>query len=264
MKTIRLSTFEDFEQQSTALLERWQQDSKKRTGHFSQPIFRGQRKALWKLETTLERYTDKEYSERQYYNLMSRVRRIIQSCTGRLWNLPEKYTPRDDPGPSQEYEFMAYLRHYGFPCPLLDWTRSFYVAAFFAFRHRIACSGQEADAAIFAFQEYCGGGKGGWEGEAEIDGWGPYIATDKRHFIQQCEYTVCRKKSGDERVYCSHEDAFARKEEDQDVLRKFIIPKTEQRKVLARLRSMNITEYSLFGNEEGLLSDLAYNEIDKA
>src|SRR5579871_975887 len=32
------------------------------------------------------------------------------------------------------YDYMAYLRHHGFPSPLLDWTRSPYVAAFFAFR----------------------------------------------------------------------------------------------------------------------------------
>jgi len=57
---------------------------------------------------------------------------------------------------------------------------------------------------------------------------------------------------------------FARNEEGQDVLSKFTIPKTEQPKVLKRLRSMNITEYSFFGNEEGLLSDLAYEEIDRS
>jgi len=261
METIHLKTFEEFECKATKLLERWEQDRKKRIGHFSLPIFRGQRAASWELKTTLERYTDKKYSPSDYYKLMKVVRPVIESCTGKSWHLPETYTSRVDPGPFQGYEFMVYLRHYGFPSPLLDWTRSFYIAAFFAFRYGLAANRQEGDAAIFAFQEHRGQGKGGWGDEAAIQGWGPYIATDKRHFIQQCEYTVCTKKSNDKRVYCSHEETFARNEENQDVLTKFIIPKTEQAKALKRLRTMNITEYSLFTTEESLLSGLAYDEI---
>ena len=45
-------------------------------------------------------------------------------------------------------ECMVYLRQYGFPSPLLDWSKSSYIAAYFAF------SDYQRDAksvAIFAF-----------------------------------------------------------------------------------------------------------------
>jgi FRG domain len=31
------------------------------------------------------------------------------------------------------YDLLIYTRHHGFPSPLLDWTRSAYIAAFFTF-----------------------------------------------------------------------------------------------------------------------------------
>ena len=45
------------------------------------------------------------------------------------------------------YSHMTYLRHHGFPSPLLDWTLSPYIAAFFAFN--------EAHDDKVAFFTYC-------------------------------------------------------------------------------------------------------------
>ena len=43
---------------------------------------------------------------------------------------------------------------------------------------------------------------------AQIIGLGKYINTHKRHFIQQCEYTICRKLVKDDYIYYNHEEAF--------------------------------------------------------
>ena len=270
METVELKSFEEFESKATVLWEDRQKKRKEKGEAFSPVLFRGQASASWDLKTTLERYSARPYSPEGYYEVIRSVRPAFQSCTGTHWEFSNKYTHDDDgpPGPPQEYEFMVYLRLHGFPSPLLDWTRSFYFAAFFAFQSATA---DEPHVAIYAFREYCGGGKRGWGDGATIVGCGPYITTHKRHVIQQTEYTFCKKKSSGQCLYCSHEEAFERNNEeafkrnerDQDVLTKFIIPKTERAKVLDKLKMMNITAYSLFGSEESLLATLAYEEIER-
>jgi hypothetical protein len=84
----------------------------------------------------------------EYYRLtVHRVRPTVEALTGTTWDVPdydlsmeqafrsdrELFSLRRFPSVSF-YRYMAYLRHHGFPSPLLDWTLSMHVAAFFAFR----------------------------------------------------------------------------------------------------------------------------------
>ena len=98
-------------------------------------------------------------------------------------------------------------------------------------------------------------------------GLGPYVQTHKRHFIQQCEYTICRRLDGDDYIYANHEEASYTDEirniVRQDKLIKYLIPTSERSKVLNKLDFMNINSYSLFINEESLMATLAYQEIEK-
>ena len=262
MKEIPLATFEKFEGEAKLLLEGREQKRKEQGGYFSPLLFRGQRKASYKLKTTLERYSSRRYSPQEYHEVMRAIRYAVESWTEKRWDIADQYK-RDDrvPGAPQGYEFMTYLRHHDFPSPLLDWTRSFYVAAFFAFR---SSKDEEPNVAIYSLIEYYGTGKTLAYDEGCICGCGPNVRTHKRHFIQQCEYTYCTKLlplPDDKYVYCSHEEAFKKNDDEQDVLTKFIIPRTERPKVLEKLHMMNITAHSLFGSEESLLETLAYQEI---
>jgi hypothetical protein len=145
---------------------------------------------------------------------------------------------------------MIYLRHHGFPSPLLDWSRSPYIAAFFAF-HSYQ-DNTEGNIAIYSYIERYGSGKSSSPDEGEVTGLGSYVKTHKRHYIQQCEYTICKKKIGNGYIYFNHEAPFQQSKDNQDILTKFLIPKTERAKVLARLDLMNINAYSLFGDEDNL------------
>ena len=72
---------------------------------------------------------------------------------------------------------MVYLRHHGFPSPLIDWSYSPYVAAFFAFRDDSA--GKPEKRSIYAYCESPEGVKGGALGERTIRPIGPYVRSQR-------------------------------------------------------------------------------------
>lgn len=182
--------------------------------------------------------------------------------TSREWDLGgDTDVDQSHHGPPPAYEFMIYLRHHGFPSPLLDWSRSSYVTAFFAFAHQ-PDSRCEA-VAVYAFQEYLDYVKIFSGDGARIIGLGPYVVTHERHYAQQCEYTICKKPVNEEYLYCNHEEALCDRVVPQDSLTKYIIPVTGRRRFLRKLESMNIHAYSLFRDETSLMQTLAYREIEK-
>lgn len=264
IEEIRLDTWEEFEK---TLLEdiRWVEKNRKPYSYISDMLYRGHANSEWQLHTTLERFSKKHNNGKEY--TWGDYHRILQSIVPHIFSFTEiDYKIEDFEKQSTSifvppaYEFMVYLRHHGFPSPLLDWTTSPYIAAFFAFFY----AELNQDVAIYSYREYLGEAKGGWANDPRISQLGPYVKTHKRHFLQQCQYTICsqdeEKKVRKERKYCFHE--LAEFSEYQDFVRKYILPSSERKKVLKKLDLMNINEYSLFGNEESLMSTLAYREIE--
>ncbi len=113
-------------------------------GENSSLVFRGQPNSSWGLSTTLEREQGRTLFK-NYYRIISRIKPQIESLTSYRWDIPEypeierlctRYEELDLAlwsGRCPAYDYMVHLRHHGFPSPLLDWTRSLYVAAHFAF-----------------------------------------------------------------------------------------------------------------------------------
>lgn len=163
-KCINVKNWKQFERELKSLQKECGQRRNSRYGHISNFLYRGQKKSSWQLETTLERYGKAEMSLRQYYRLISAIKPQLETFTRNIWSIPtypegfnelissSSFLPNKLPA----YDYFVYLRHYSFPSPLLDWTRSPYVAAYFAFRDAQECDEQVS---IYVFWEFAGHGK---------------------------------------------------------------------------------------------------------
>ena len=90
--------------------------------------YRGQADATWELNTTFHREARKTgMTMSQYLNLIENGDVHYQICS----RLNERFRVND---PLEYASYLALLRNHGFPTPMLDWTLSPYIAAFFAFR----------------------------------------------------------------------------------------------------------------------------------
>lgn len=257
-------TWEEFKTRAAELSEK---------AEGSKLLFRGHGSSKWELQTTLERSRHTVQVE-DYYETIFKIRTEIQAHTGQTWpediefsEITERLRGGYDSfsrlmtfGRFPHCAYMAYLRHHGFPSPLLDWSASPYVAAYFAFREP-----REEDIAIFAFRERGPGGmKIGGSDTPAITVLGPYVLGPKRHFAQQSQYTICTMWEERWPYYSDHSKVVRpydpRAEFQQDVIFKFILPHTERRKVLRELQMYNLNAFTLFGSEESLMESLSIRE----
>lgn len=227
---------------------------------YSQFLFRGHGNAAWELESTLDRAKPTLSKLSDYYRAVIVAKVQIETFTSRSWpKLDYMAVARDlenyellRTGELPAYEYLVYLRHHGFPSPLLDWTASLYIAAFFAFQRPIA-----ERVAIYVYQEFAGQGKVSGSDRPQIHQFGPHVRSHPRHFVQQAEYTLCVQYVQGEWHLARHAAAFSVYGETQDRLWKITLPASEAATVISKLEKYNISSFSLFQSEEALLETLA-------
>ncbi|MFZ5913095.1 MAG: FRG domain-containing protein [Pseudomonadota bacterium] len=263
MNETNVSSWEEFEQKLPEL-------QPSREGRHFPLLFRGQSDSDWALNTSLERYGGRDYSYMDYFGLVCRIRPQIETYTNNKWEMlsceevkkwTTNFSATGDGFPASEY--MMYLRHYGFPSPLLDWTESSKIAAYFAFRSPNEPASKRVS--IYVFSESPTGMKSRGSNRPEIFNFGRLAARHHRHFLQQSNYTVCMDFSKCEWRFAEHQKVVNREPEpqfQQDVVWKFNIPWLERAKVLKLLDEYNLNAHSLFGSEESLMETLAFREID--
>lgn len=266
VETIDVNSWEEFEDRLRRL-ENERTQYQKETGYkrAAELLFRGQSNHSWGLTTTLERAGKLNLPLREYHGFIYIVKPSIETVTGLSWDILNR-TDFENQVRSikthaidlQTYAYMVYLRHHGFPSPLLDWTKSPYVAAYFSFSD---VNQAVEKVSIFVYCEWASGSKTGSIYEPQIESLDQDVKNHRRHFLQQSDYTICTVQDGELLRYAPHEEAFARADSHQNLLWKFNIPSKERLKVLKLLDRYNLNDFSLFGSEESLLKTLALKTI---
>lgn len=249
----------------------------------SKLLFRGENPKR-NLQTSLERYWERPVTLNRYVSLITEIRPEIEKNTkNTCWDkVPDPFeycewieglkgihTPMTSKPPG--YGYLAYLRHHGFPSLFLDWSRSPYVAAYFAYAD-VALT--EEWVSIYVYWEFAGKGKVYSPDRPFIVSMGPHVDTHHRHTRQQSEYTFCIKKKKDEWVFAPHGEAVAPYDcmtgtelDDclcngtQDLAWKFNLPVPKKWHVLSHLDKHDVNGFSLFGTEDELVKTLAMREV---
>jgi hypothetical protein len=182
------------------------------------PLFRGQANSQWKLQTTLERMGCLNFPIYQYYDMLRRLKTSLETFTGKSWILDDWECDGDScvENGLNNLDYLVYLRHYGFPSPLLDWTRSPFISAFFC------CSSElESDGAIIVC-EFDRKHREFSLPSLNIMSVGPHIPGERRHFVQQAEYLWALDRRDDVNIFADTSEAF--NEFSIGSIRKIIIP----------------------------------------
>lgn len=215
-------------------------------------IFRGQAKPL-RLRTGFHR-TGRAGLPRFFDNDIKTLHRHLSLRTSHVFNLVI---------PDENGAFLNLVQHHGYPTPLLDWTFSPFVAAFFAY-HRLKNS--EARAAtdekvrVFIFDQ-----KAWREAFQQIPKltWCPphfsimeFIAIDNERLTPQQSISSVTNVDDIETYIRSMESA------DRQFLRIVDLPLRERPRVMKELSVMGITAGSLFPGLDGACEELRERFFD--
>lgn len=200
-----LNTWEQLQSKLGSLIESLGERSEKL-------LFRGQSDSGWKIETTVERKLEPPITLSKYYRFAYTAKPKLETFVNTTWDIPtppqydrwlnekDTLTYYDMPG----YDYLAYLRHHGFPSPFIDWTDSPYIAAFFAFNN---CTHADNDyVSVYCYLEHANYGKVRSSNEAGIYVFGPYVKVHKRHVLQQSRYSICVELDKENnQIFSNHE-----------------------------------------------------------
>jgi hypothetical protein len=208
-------------------------------------LFRGQRER-WRLRTAFHRagrYRISEFTKRDVKLLHNR----LSSITSHYFDLSI---------PEQNGAFFNLIQHHGYPTPLLDWSYSPYVAAFFAFRDwPNALENGEDYARIYIFD------RDSWVVRyPQIQNLDPayphlsvmeFIAINNPRLVPQQSVTTVTNID-DIEAYLLEKEL----ESDTKYLHAYDIPASEREVAMRELRFMGITAGSMFPSIDGICEEL--------
>ena len=209
----------------------------------SQCLFRGQ-KEPWRLRTTFhrgERYRISEFIDKDVKQLHQR----LSAITKHYFDLSV---------PDQNGAFINLLQHHGYPTPLLDWSYSPYVSAFFAFRSWPLGYSGDGDIRIYIFDNKA------WKLKYDqfqvLD---PlflhlsvmeFISIDNPRLVPQQAITTVTNIDDIEAYILEKQ-----KIDDVQYIRAIDIPANEREVAMRELRFMGITAGSMFPSLDGVCEE---------
>jgi hypothetical protein len=196
-------------------------------------LFRGMGNADWRLASSFDRrfsYLDRDQRLRLWEKLIDQWRRSCED-TG----VPDSVV-RDDK------KLWALGQHYGLPTRLLDWTRSPYVAAFFAFQDWVQRLPEEfSHVALWALHL----DNPVWSREMGVEIVTSPALENIRLRNQSGRFTLSRTP------FATLEE-YVQQSATAPALTKVVLPATEAVQALPDLDSMGINSYHLFQDLTGL------------
>lgn len=223
------------------------------------PLYRGHAQPSWKLASPWERELDRRLlhssSRETFPELLAGVLANFKDLAIGLPEIHTKELVTDD-------DWWTLGRHYGLTTPLLDWTKSPYVAAFFAFTEfleqvspgvtragsldvkRVLSQNITGRVAIWSFMSERLSEEPGLPDGLEI----VQIRTDIGH-RQRAQRGVFTRLTHDR--YTCLEDFVESLRPVEPPLRQYLIPGWEAAKAVTELRMMNITSATLFPDLTG-------------
>ena len=210
----------------------------------SKYLFRGQ-KEPWKLRTSFHRkgrYRISEFTNKDVKQLHKR----LSAITTHYFDLNI---------PDQNGAFFNLLQHHGYPTPLLDWSYSPFVSAFFAFRDLPQNYEGDGHARIYIFDNE------GWlKKYRQIQNLDPayphlsvmeFIAIDNPRLVPQQAVTTVTNVD-DIEAYLLEKSI----KDGGKYLTAIDIPANERENVMRDLRFMGITAGSMFPSIDGVCEEL--------
>lgn len=214
-------------------------------------LFRGQTEP-WKLRTAFHR--------RGRYDLgrfltedIPKLHRRLTARTKHVFNLEI---------PNENGAFFNLAQHHGYPTPLLDWTFSPYVAAFFAFRNIPKKPENDRSVRIFIFDQEKW--KSDWIQLIILNTAWPhfskmeFLAIDNERLVPQQAATTITNIDDVETYIFDKE-----KEKNHKYLTAIDIPFPERDKVIKELSYMGITAGSMFPGLDGACEELREKLFDE-
>ena len=209
-------------------------------------FYRGQLDAEWKLQTAFHRTVERKSLSLSLNDYLTKVIPVVHYYISAWHN--EIINLKD---PNEFSSFLSLLQHYGFPTPLLDWTMSPYIAAYFAFREvddvKPQCSNVKIF--IFDFNEWTTTYQQPLDLSKEeifVSVIVPYAKYNQRIINQQGVYTVANVSDMAQHIINSG------KIKNKTFLYEYTLSVKERPQVMRELNLMGINEMSLFPSIDGI------------